>query len=72
MAARGAEPLPLTSAEVSGKTVEISFDSTALGMPGTISLTLEIDGDSAVGSGLAPAGPFTISGSRTATPEVTS
>ena len=71
VAAMGAEPLPLASAEVSGATVEVSFDSTGLGMPGTITFTLEISGERAEGNGISPSGPFTISGSRTGPPEVT-
>ena len=68
VAAMGSEPLALTGAEVSGKTVEVSFDSTGLGMPGTITLNLEIDGDRAEGNGVSPSGPFTISGSRSSQP----
>ena len=69
--AMGSGELALSTAEVSGSTIEIAFDSTGLGMPGTITLTLEIDGEEATGSGVSPSGPFTISGSRTARPEVT-
>ena len=72
VAAMGSEPLALSSAEVSGTTVEVSFDSAGLGMPGTITFILEISGERAEGNGTSPSGPFTISGSRTARPEVTS
>ena len=72
ISAMGSEPLRLDSAVVSGSSVEITFDSTSLGMPGSITFTLEIDGDRAEGNGIAPPGPFTISGSRTSQPEVTS
>ena len=71
VAAMGSEPLAVSSAAVSGTTVEVSFDSTGLGMPGTITFTLEISGERAEGNGTSPSGPFTISGSRTARPEVT-
>ncbi len=71
VAAMGGDPLSLTSAEVSGTIVEVVFDSTSLGMPGSISFTLEIRDENAEGSGVSPSGPFTISGSRTVRPEVT-
>ncbi|MFQ5350579.1 MAG: amidohydrolase family protein [Thermoanaerobaculia bacterium] len=71
ISAMGGEPLDLAGAEVSGTTVEITFDSTALGMPGSSTLTLDIEGDEAEGNGVSPSGPFTISGSRTQRPEVT-
>ncbi len=61
--------LPVTSAEVSGSTLEVSFDGTGLGMPGTISFSLDIEGDGAKGSGVAPEGGFTIEGRRTAKPD---
>ncbi len=61
--------IELASAEVSGAEVEVSFDGAGFGMPGTISFTLEIAGDTAEGSGMSPSGPFTLSGTRTATPE---
>ncbi len=61
--------LPLTSAEVSGKAVEISFDSTPFGMPGTISFKLQIDGETATGKGISPRGPFSLTGKRTEKPE---
>ena len=38
----------------------------------TITFTLEISGEQAEGNGVAPGGPFTISGSRTSQPEVSS
>jgi imidazolonepropionase-like amidohydrolase len=59
----------LVAAEVSGKSLELSFDGAPFGMPGTITMTLEISGDSATGSGTAPQGPFTVSGSRSKKPE---
>lgn len=60
---------PVTSAQVSGSSIEVIIDSTRFGMPGTITLNLEIDGDSASGSGTAPPGGFTIRGSRTSKPD---
>jgi hypothetical protein len=60
--------LPIEDIEVSGNTLEISFDSSKIGMPGTITFTLEIDGDQASGTGTSPRGNFTISGERTSKP----
>ena len=68
----GSDPLSLSSAMVSGTSLEVSFDSTAMGMPGSITFTLEIRGDQAEGNGTSPSGPFTISGSRAAQPEASS
>lgn len=62
--------LPLASIDVSGKSVEASYDSTPMGMPGTIQFKLNIDGESANGSGTSPQGPFRLTGKRVATPEV--
>ncbi len=65
--AQGAE-ITLDSAEVSGSTVEIAFDGASFGMPGPFTLTLEITGDSARGSGSGPPGPFTLTGTRVSAP----
>jgi imidazolonepropionase-like amidohydrolase len=64
--------LPLTEIEVSGSTLNLSFDSTPFGMPGEISMSLDIEAETADGKGQAPQGPFTVSGNRTssAPPEV--
>lgn len=69
--AMGGDAIALSSAAVSGTTVEVTFDSTGLGMPGVISFTLEIRDEEAEGNGVSPEGPFTISGSRAPRPEVT-
>ncbi len=61
--------LPFESAVVSGDAVELELDGTPLGMPGTISFTMNVDGDSATGSGQAPPGPFTLKATRTAKPD---
>jgi imidazolonepropionase-like amidohydrolase len=57
-----------SSIEVSGKKVEFVFSGASLGMPGDLSFTLEIKGDSASGPGNSPAGPFTIKGRRVSGP----
>lgn len=59
----------LAAVEVSGTSLELSFDGAPFAMPGTITMTLEISGDGATGSGTAPQGPFTVSGSRRKKPE---
>lgn len=57
--------VPLTSAEVSGKALEVVFDSTPFGLPGSIQFKLNIEGESASGSGMSPQGPFRLKGQRT-------
>ncbi|MEM8994163.1 MAG: amidohydrolase family protein, partial [Acidobacteriota bacterium] len=58
--------LPLEDAYVSGDTVEIVLDSTPLGMAGTVTFSMSIDGDSASGPGTSPEGPFTFTAVRIA------
>lgn len=60
--------IPLSSVDVSGDTVEMSFDAGRMGMPGTITFTLTISGNSATGSGTSPRGNFTLKGDRTSGP----
>lgn len=60
--------LPLTEAVVSDDTVRLAMDSSAIGMPGTITFNLTIEGDSCSGDGTSPQGPFEVSGTRTAGP----
>ncbi len=64
----------LDSASVSGKRLEISFNGASYGMPGTIELHLEIEGNSGTGSGTIPDGSnFSVKGTRTPKePEVSS
>ena len=61
--------LPLASVEVSGATLRISFDGTPLGMPGSIDFEMDVEGDSAAGSGTSPPGPFSVKATRIAKPE---
>lgn len=58
----------LTGAEVSGSSVEITFDGSAFGMPGAFEMTLEIEGDRAEGGGAGPPGPFSFEGTRVSKP----
>ncbi len=60
--------LPIARADVSGKTLEVAIDSSSMGAPGEIVMRLEIDGDSASGSGDSPMGSFTVSGRRSGGP----
>jgi len=65
----GGGDVPLSSAEVSGETVEVSFDSTSIGMPGTITIKLKVEGDTATGNGISPRGDFSVTGTRTSKPD---
>jgi imidazolonepropionase-like amidohydrolase len=62
------QKLTLASVEVSGKAVEFAFDASAAGMPGLFTLSMNIDGERASGSGSGPPGPFTFRGQRTSSP----
>lgn len=61
--------LPFQSVIVSGDTVELELDGTPMGMPGMITFSMTVDGDSASGSGSAPPGPFTLKATRTSKPD---
>jgi hypothetical protein len=61
--------LDLTSAEVSGTTLTVTFDGASLGMPGTFTIDLDIDGESASGSGSGPTGAFGLEGRRVSKPD---
>lgn len=61
----------LQSVDVSGKSVEVAFDGAGFGMPGAFTMTLEIEGDSARGSGNGPPGPFSVKGTRVSSPPPT-
>ncbi len=65
---QGGDSLPLSSATVSGSTLDIAYDATPIGLPGTITMSLSLGGDRLSGGGESPMGPFTITGSRTASP----
>ncbi len=65
----GEQVMRLSSVSVSGAEVTLALDTTAIGIPGTTTMTLTLDGDQARGGGLSPAGPFDVRGRRTAGPE---
>jgi hypothetical protein len=58
----------IISADVSGNKVEIAYDGGGFGMPGSFTLSLEINGDNATGTGTSPRGPYTVTGSRSSAP----
>jgi len=62
------QTVELQSAEVSGSSVEITFDGAGLGMPGEFTMTLEVEGDGVRGSGAGPPGPFSVKGTRVSPP----
>jgi imidazolonepropionase-like amidohydrolase len=62
------QTVALQSAEVSGSSVEITFDGAGLGMPGEFTMTLEVEGDGVRGSGAGPPGPFSVKGTRVSPP----
>lgn len=64
-----AGPMPFTEAYVSDDTVHFAIDGSQIGMPGTISFVMKVDGESASGSGTAPEGDFTFQGERTERPD---
>jgi imidazolonepropionase-like amidohydrolase len=61
--------LSLTSAEVSGSTLTVTFDGASLGMPGEFTIDLDLEGDSASGSGTGPTGGFALEGRRVSQPD---
>jgi imidazolonepropionase-like amidohydrolase len=63
----GAE-IQLTGARVSGTSVIIDFDGAGFGIPGPFTMTLEITGDRADGSGDGPPGPYGVRGTRVSGP----
>ena len=61
--------LPLTSVDVSGKNIDFAMDSTPLGMPGSITFSMAVSGETSSGTGDSPQGSFTFKGKRTSKPE---
>lgn len=61
--------LPLREARVSGKRLNITVDAARLGTSGTITINLDIEGDSARGTGTGPFGAFTVRGTRVDDPD---
>lgn len=63
------QQVELSSAEVSGKKLTVTFEGVAFGEPGTVTLELEIDGNNVSGSGEMPSGALEVSGSRPPQPK---
>lgn len=61
--------LPLSEARVSGSRLDLRIDGSRLGMPGAITMYLDIEGERGRGSGNSPQGDFNVRGRRTKTPE---
>ena len=57
--------VPVKDITVSGKTAIVTLDAAAVGAPGDITLRMNIDGDSATGSGDSPMGTFSFTARRT-------
>ncbi len=55
-------------ASVSGNKLEVSFDGAGIGFPGGFTMSIEIKGDNAEGSGSGPHGSFGVTGARTKKP----
>ncbi len=56
--------LPISDVTVSGKTAILTVDTAAVGMPGEMTLRMNIDSDSATGSGDGPMGAFSFTAKR--------
>lgn len=59
------QQIPVKDITVSGKTAIVTLDAAAVGAPGEITLRMNIDGDSASGSGDSPMGTFSFTARRT-------
>ncbi|MFW5927110.1 MAG: hypothetical protein ACOCSR_03575, partial [Wenzhouxiangella sp.] len=61
--------VPLSEARVSGSRLEVRIDGARLGMPGSITFHMDIEGERGRGSGNSPQGSFGVRGRRTGTPD---
>lgn len=61
--------VPLAEARVSGSRLDVRIDGSRLGMPGSITFHLEIEGDRGRGSGSSPQGEFEVRGRRSGNPD---
>ena len=61
--------LPLSEARVSGSRLDIRIDGSRLGMPGSFTMYMDIEGDRGRGAGSSPQGDFNVRGRRTGDPE---
>ncbi|QKK02796.1 MAG: amidohydrolase family protein [Pseudomonadota bacterium] len=61
--------VPLAEARVSGSRLDVRIDGSRLGMPGSISFFLDIEGERGSGSGSSPQGDFGVRGRRSGNPD---
>jgi hypothetical protein len=61
--------LPLSEARVSGTRLDIRIDGSRLGMPGSFTMYMDIEGDRGRGAGSSPQGDFNVRGRRTGDPD---
>lgn len=61
--------VPLSEARVSGSRLDVRIDGSRLGMPGTITLYMDIEDDRGRGTGSSPQGEFGVRGRKTGDPD---
>lgn len=61
--------VPLAEARVSGSRLDVRIDGSRLGMPGSITFFLDIEGERGNGSGSSPQGDFEVRGRRSGEPD---
>lgn len=61
--------VPLSEARVSGSRLDVRIDGSRLGMPGSITFHMDIEGERGSGSGNSPQGDFDVRGRRTSGPD---
>jgi hypothetical protein len=61
--------LPLSEARVSGSRLDVRIDGSRLGMPGSFTLYMDIEGDRGRGAGSSPQGDFNVRGRRSGDPD---
>ncbi len=61
--------LPLSEARVSGSRLDMRIDGSRLGMPGSFTMYMDIEGDRGRGAGSSPQGEFDVRGRRTGDPD---
>jgi len=61
--------VPLAEARVSGSRLDVRIDGSRMGMPGSITFYLDIEGERGSGSGSSPQGDFEVRGRRSGDPD---
>lgn len=62
-------PVPLAQVQVSGSRLNVRIDGARMGMPGSISFYLDIEGERGRGSGSSPQGSFDVRARRSTGPD---